>query len=57
MFDITDSIDVPFVDVVLNASEADANQKKSWSLVSAKSTKLVSFDFGSKTVLGWQQLT
>ena len=55
MFDITDSLDIPFYYTCLRPNGGDPN-KGLYRLISAQDT-IVSFDFGNQCALSWQKLT
>jgi hypothetical protein len=58
MYDISYSIDIPFKELMLKATDLDTEAySKNWSLPFSAGNKLIWFEFGSQWVLGWQKIT
>ncbi|CAI2387261.1 unnamed protein product [Moneuplotes crassus] len=60
MYDLNYSLDNAFTDRTLSPAPSDSGLgegRKNWGLPSLKNSKITGFDFGSKSVLGWQILT
>jgi hypothetical protein len=56
MYDVNYSIDCPFFDYQINASDINL-EKKDWNFASSKQSKITGFEFGTQATIGWQILT